>query len=336
MIVEIALVGILVLYLFLTSSYNLTRVLVLLLPFHLFIKNSLFYYFGGGSLFAFWKELAVIFLILKLIKAGKSIINPKLITVMGFFILLTLLYFVVAKNYGEALAKLRDHIFTILLFLAISKTAIDKEQAKGIFLSFVIGAFLSACGGFLQQFFFNQFISTLKGSIDFIDSSGYIQYRTVSARIMGFERMSGLFSGPNDFGLYCSFAFCICIYQLYAKEKLQISARIKTFTTVTAIMLGVCLLFSFSRAGWVISVITLFYLVVTRSISFNPKIVFAGLTAFFIVVFSVIVFVPKVSDIIEASVSGKEASAAARGSILQRGLDKLQEETIRPWLGNNG
>ena len=313
-------------YLFRADKYNLIKAFILLLPFHLFIKNTLFYYYGGGAIFAFWKEIAVILLIIKVLKTEKLTLNKNLFILIVFFIFTTLSYYLLAKNYGDALAKLRDHVFTILLFLAVYKCPINQEKIKGFLLTFTVTAFLSCIGGLLQQFFFNTFISTLKGSIDFIDESGYVQYRTVSARIMGFERMSGLFSGPNDFGLYCSFSLCICVYMLFSKTKIEIPSRAKVLTSITSLMLLACLILSFSRAGWVISFITIFYLIVNKNIKFSPKIILVATVGTVVIASSVLIMIPKTFDIISASLTGKEASAAARSGILARGLEKISTE----------
>jgi len=326
MAVELVIFLGIILYLFTSDKYNLIKAFILLLPFHLFIKNALFYYYDGGAIFAFWKEFAVILLIFKVLKTEKLSINKTLLTLIAFFIFTSISYYLLAKNYGDALAKLRDHLFTILLFLAVYKCPISRDQIKGLFSTFTIAAFVSCIGGFLQQFFFNTFISTVKGSIDFIDSSGYVQYRTVSARIMGFERMSGLFSGPNDFGLYCSFSLCICIYILFSKTKIEIPSKTRILTSVTSLMLVACLILSFSRAGWVISFITIVYLIVTQNIKFNPKIIFVTTIAAILMAGSVLILIPKTADIISASLSGKEASAAARSGILAKGLDMISEE----------
>jgi cell division protein FtsW (lipid II flippase) len=188
----------------------------------------------------------------------------------------------------------------------------------------MIGGFLSAIGGVLQMFLLNIPISTIKGAIDFIDSAGYIQYKTVSARIMGFERMSGLFSGPNDFGLYMSFIFSAVVFILYSRT-------VELF--ITMILVLVCLLLSFSRAGWAISVLTIFYLLYVRKIVINIKIIASVIFGVILIGVGVIAYIPRVSTIISNSISGKEASAAERGNIISRGIEMNLTEPFGHGLG---
>ncbi|MHA4741411.1 O-antigen ligase family protein [Dyadobacter sp. MSC1_007] len=326
MVIEIIIFISLVLVMTLGDKVLLLKVLIILLPFHLFIKNGLIYFVDGGTIFALWKELAVIVLLAKVLKTERVTVKKEFIPLLAFFSLTVLLYFLFAKNLGDAIAQLRDHIFTIVLFIAMYSCPLNQKQASEILNTFIVSAFLSCIGGLLQQFMYNVPISTIKGSIDFIDEAGYIQYKTVSSRIMGLERMSGLFSGPNDFGLYCSFMLCVCIYALFNKNKINVSPKLKPWITVTLLLLFICLLLSFSRAGWVLSIITIVYLVVTKAINFNPKIIIGiGLTLF---VAATIIFitVPKAADIINASLSGKEASAAARTGLLQKGMETILSE----------
>lgn len=316
-----------------SSPLGILKVLIIILPLHLFIKNGLHFYFGGGNIFAFWKEIAVIILFLKIKSAGNLQIDRKIGILLMFYIFTVLFYFLLARNFVDALAVLRDHTVPIILFISLSCFKFNVTEFKSIFLTIIFVAFLSGIAGVVQQFFLSVEIASIKGAIDFIDSSGYVQYKTVSARIMGFERMSGLFSGPNDFGLFMSFCSVVAIYILSSKYKKIFEARELLFVQITLTLCVLCVLLSFSRAGWAVTIFSVIFLMAIGEIKVAAKTIFVGFFLFISLFFSVTLFIPRASRILEDSFSGKEASAAARGTILSRGIEKIWMEPFGHGLG---
>jgi len=333
--VEVIIFLSIILFCLLGDKYKVLNIFIFIIPFHLFIKSLLTYFYGGGGIFASWKELVILIFAYKVFKTDSiAPINKNLRLLFGFFIVLILIYYLLAKSYGDALPQLRDHIFPIILFFSVYSISWQEKKFKPTVTAFILGAFLSTIGGFVQHYFLNVPISTIKGTIDFIDASGYIQYTTTSPRIMGMERMSGLLSGPNDFGVYLALMLSFCIFFLYSKASIsQLSRRRLLFIRVATISILICLLLSFSRAGWAIAVFSIGLLVIRRRIKINKKVIFNSVLFIFLLVVFIIANFPSAFDIITNSLSGKEESAAARSESFTTGIEKNYSEPFGHGLG---
>lgn len=335
--IEIALLGLILFSLLRLEKSRVLLLIVSIYPFHFFIKSLLFYFERGGNLFAFWKEFAAIILLYK-IRGNINLksIRPQM-NLAFFYLLYVLVFFLIAENIGNGLASLRDQIFTILMFIVVYCWDFKSEgEFWKLQMAIVFGGLVSTLGGFLQHYFYNIQISTLKGVIDFIDDNGYIQYTTTSPKIMGMERMSGFYSGPNDFGLNMALIFSLCIVMLYGKSAKKGQNKPKYdywILYLTVVASFACLLLSFSRAGWVITVVVIFVQVLTKNIKLNTRLILSftitSIAIFFFIAFSF----PKAFEIIENSFTGKEASASARSNVVNQGFEKVLSEPLGHGLG---
>ena len=306
---------------------------VFLIPFHSFIKAFSDFYFkeGYGNIFAIWKEVAILIFTIKVFRNNRLLLDKTLLLCLSVFIFIVILFYTFSDDYEDALAHLRDHVFSIVLFISLASTSITNIQIIKLLKIFLLGGIISCIAGFLQYYFFKIPIGFIMKSIDFIDANGYVQYNYNSFRIMGIERMSGILTGPNDFGLYCSFIFVLSVFLLNMKKTFTKITYI--FILATAILSATCLILSFSRVGWVIAAICIIYIVVRKIIVLKIRnIIFFGVIALILVLVLGTIF-PSSFDIITNSLTGKEASAANRGTEINEGLSVLFAEPMGHGLG---
>lgn len=315
-------------YALFAKKEQLIYLLVLGVPFHTFIKSTINFYWGGGELFSFWKEIVVLILLIKTFK-GK-IIKPDngLSTVIVAFSILVILFLLLSPVIGYAFPTLRDHIFPLLLLLCVACMPLNQNTLRKIIMYTCIVAILNCVMGFLQSFLLNIPISTLMGTIDFIDSAGYVQYKTTSFRIMGIERMSGIIGGPNSFGIYYGFIIVFITGVFMNLKRFPLSVLQKRTLILTLILSVSCIIFSFSRAGWVIALLGVFLLLrfnkIKIPVSYYIRVGMLGLIGAAVV----LIQFPYVAEVITNSVSGKEDSVADRGNNFSNALNLNLTE---PW-----
>lgn len=303
-------------------------VLLTLLPFHGFIKNSLFFYFQQGILFSFWKEIAILILLSKLLYVRKKVyIDKNLFVFASFFVGLVIVYFGLANNLKPAIAPLRDHIFSILLLVLFSNFYFKIESSQKLVLWPAISFFVSYVLGFVQLFFLKIPMGYLMGRIEYITPGGNIIYTTTSARILGFERMAGFIGGPNGFGLFCAVSLLfIFIHRFTILNKLN-SKRIRSFLTTTFFLGIISLIYSFSRAGWAVFFGGVLFILV----ALRKKIKWSLFLTPIFVVIMMLLFAPKdspISKVFDKTFSGKEASSSARLSNISQGIKEILRA---PW-----
>jgi hypothetical protein len=317
----------------LLKKENIILIFVILMPFHAFVKNCFSYFLDGGNMFAAWKEIAIIIFLVRLGKAGMLKISKDLILVICVYYVIIIFYFTVSDKFEDGVATLRDHIFPPLLLICISNCNLNSIFLKRLFNVILFTTFIVCLGGGLQLFVYKLPVGFLMGSIDFIDSSGYIQYKSVAFRIMDFERMGGLIGGPNDFGLYLALSIVIIFGYLFYKNGFTYKKRKYVIICIVLATSIICLLLSFSRAGWVIALGSIILMMRFYKIKINPLITFSAILGFFLLLILLTIFTPYVSDILVSTFSGKEASAADRGNNFFSALATVIEEPLGHGLG---
>jgi O-antigen ligase len=299
-----------------------------MLPLNTFIKSALAFLYNGGEIFAYWKEGVILILAYKVFMKRNWKINfPILLLQMGFGCII-ILYFLISNIHKNALPTLRDHLVPMILFLTISIMKIDIDVLKKIVAVFSITLLMSDIMGILQYFFFNLPISLLMGTVDSIDPSGFIQYNTPSFRIMGFERMFGITSGPNTFGLFTAFGIVLLYGVIINKDRFNLSINQIKRQWFILLFSVVCLISSFSRAGWAIAFGGIIILMLFHRQIKKLKYIIVSMSFIVVAVLVALTFFPKATEIISASFSGKEASAAARESDVTQAFQLIIQE---PW-----
>lgn len=309
---------------------------VFLLPFHAFIKNSFALFTGGGTVFSFWKEIVILIFLLRIILQLKTIRFPKYTAVLfALFITTVLFYFLISDSFNYSLGALRNHVFTLLVFLVFSNFWFSIKNLNQLIIASSLSFVFHFLMGFVQNFFLKIPIGYLMGRIDFIDGSGYIQYTTTSARIEGVERMSGIIGGPNDFGLFVSLALLFLITIWLTQLKNTHKPFEKTIVIFGLVLGGLALMYSFSRAGVVFFLggvmASLFIRRTKVSFKFIVMSGFALLTVITVLTFSTDSQVVK--EIYNKTISGEELSAADRFSNVGSGIAQVVSEPFGHGLG---
>jgi len=302
--------------------------LLTFLPFHAFIKNSLFFYFQHGTLFSFWKELVILILLLKLLYQRKKVyIDKNLFIFISLFIGLVFFYFAITNNLKPAISPLRDHLFSILLLVLFSNVGYKIGFSQKLIMWPSIAFFISYMLGFVQLFYIKIPLGYLMNRIEYITPGGYIVYTTTSARILGFERMAGFIGGPNGFGLFCAVTLLFIYIHRFTILNISNSKRFKAFLSASFFLGSVVLIYSFSRAGWAI----FFGGLLLMLVALRKKIRWSFILVPSFILVLMLLFAPKdstITKVFDKTFSGKEASSADRVNGIKNGFSEIFKA---PW-----
>lgn len=304
--------------------------LIILFPSHLFIKHMLELYLGHPTtIFPLWYDIAILILLLK------SIIQQHYKIKYGtlLFLLILMLFFQFGVSYfankpeSDAIATLRIYLHCIILFITFSIINFNASDYHKINKIFIYSTIFYCITGIVIYSLFQQEFHLLLGHIEFTPNG--MTYSSPSFLIMGYERMFGLVGGPNQFGVYLAFT----ILYLYYIRNYQ-NQQTYPFINLAIILSIICIILSFSRAGWAIVLMTLGCLNlingnIYRTIGFIYKVIFL-LCILLILIF---MLMPEAYDIILSSLNGDESSAAARGDIVKSGFAEIAGNIFGHGLG---
>lgn len=306
--------------------------MMVILPIHGTVKYVIFP--NGGTIFASWKEIAVLILFIKtfsgaLIKPLKSYLN-----LYCCFLLLIIFYLFIAFEYElPIMTRLKQLIFPSLILLSISKLKLGLNDIRKIIFFAGIGSLcinLTGLADFLSPSMRLMFRDLMRVGYVY-DSMGNIYYDITSFKIMGFDRVCGLMAGgPNQMGVYNSFVCFSCIiYWTY----LKVNNGILNFCfLIITILSAFCLLTSFSRAGMAILAISFFLyamMLKTRYIAMFGFVLFILL----LVISMLSVIYPQIAEVLIGTFTGKEASSAARATMTLDALEFLFEHPFGFGIG---
>lgn len=330
--VEIALLFLFLLFCLKHSSKQILCFIFLFLPLHGTIKTIVFQ--SGGEWFSMWKELGLLII---LVKERNSIFRSysSIWRTYFFLCLCTLAYFGFGSIHGYyGSSTLKKLLFPCLLTLCVATINLNKNDIKRLFFCILVGSFIINITGLLD--FLSPSIRSIFRhlmNVEFsVSKDGTVFYDINSFTIMGYERVCGLMSGgPNQFGIFnagiifigiISILYCNTIFKL-KKDKILIG--------ISLCMSSLCLLLSFSRAGMAIVLLSLLIMSLTDR-KLRSKIIFimSIITCALIIG---IMYSTQVEEIILATLTGKEASSAARYSMTNNALDFLLNHPLGYGLG---
>ena len=310
------------------KTHRILYLLCILLPIHDIIK---FYVFStGGSFFSFWKEIAI------LIYASRTIkINTYIFPSYFVLILLSFIYSVVGIINGFSIATdLKCYLFPGLLVVGCRYITLTPAN--------IVKMGLCLCLSFS--------ILNFTGVLDFVSpelrykfrdvwgydytygEDGTVYYSLSSMKILGYERVAGLSSGPNSLGINNSFFlyYLFMIYNLFKKSIINNKWFLGIFI-VSFSLSSFCLIFSFSRVGIAILIISILIYLYNQNL-ISRKII--PLIIILSIIGVVAVFVsPIVYKVFDATFSGNEASSAKRGSMTISALNFLLSHPVGYGLG---
>lgn len=302
--------------------------LIILFPGHIFIKQLIELFIGPTSIFPLWYDIAISILFFKTIIKHHSPIRYK----FSFLLLVLMLFFQFSSSYftlnpePNAIATFRLYLHCIALFITFSIIKFKTNDLSDIGKIFIYATIFYCIAGIIIYFFFQQEFHILLGHIEFGPKG--MRYSSPSFLIMGYERMFGMVGGPNQFGVYLAFTF---VYLFFIKS--QINPQISPLLINVAFLLCIiCIILSFSRAGWAIVAITITFLYLINGNAYRAISSFFKISLLLCVLLIVInCIVPEAFDIIISSLNGDESSAAARGDIVKYGFSEITRN-----LGGHG
>lgn len=329
MIAEILILAFLTLVFLRSKPTTILYILFLLLPIHGTIKNV--YFPNGGELFAIWKEFAILILF---IKTYRNKATSELFSFYHWFLLLLIYSFSYSiYSYYSGIpfmSELKKIIFPFLIFYAVSKMQLNSNQMKYLLIILAVGSVIINITGIID--FANPslrlvFRDIMKIGYTF-DANGNIYYDQNSFTIMGFNRTCGLMSGgPNQMGVYNALVLFTCIIYLSFYK-----ARRSIFMQGAAILSFFCLLTSFSRAGMAILIMTYTFYFSKQKPTMILKFIFA-LSVLAAIVLVLSIPYPQISEVIEGTLTGKEASSAERGNMTMDAINFILEHPLGFGIG---
>lgn len=295
----------------------------------IFFENE----FKSGDLFSVWKELLVIILFFKL-QSYKKITHNRILLIIISFFCLALAYYLFTNNYINSLASLRNYTFPILIFICIGFKKINLNYnfiSKAIVVTIIISIFF----GFIEHFYMKLPFALYKQIVDNIDVDGNVSYSSTSHKIMNVERMSGAFSGPNEFGVFIAISFLFIII-LLSNISIKRTQKYKLFfaSIIILVCIGWCLLVSYSRAGWLIATLgsIVYFIVIKRA---RLSILFISIISIMLVSILLPFISSDINNIIINSFTLKESSASDRSNQFFRGFNTVLFEPFGHGVGTS-
>lgn len=327
MILELLFVFAIIIFSNIAKPYKLLCLLFLLIPWHTFLKVFLFG--DGGTMFSLWKEIIMLFLFLRI-----PHVNP-LTSKLSRLLLFMAAYFVVFGIIGAVqgfppLQDFRQYLLPTLLIIASANITLDYKELRTILYSIFIGSILINLTGVVDFAFpvLRIPMRAMMGVDFFVDPDGTIVYESGAYQMMRMDRVAGLL-GPNQMGLYN--AIVILFMFIAMRMGFIQNKKDKLVFYTTGALAAFCLLFSFSRAGWLIDAITFLFLGLKMK-KYRKTIIQLSFVA--IIVFVIAFFqVEIVNKLITGTFSGEEASAASRGSMTQDAFSVLLSNPFGVGLG---
>lgn len=310
-----------------TKPYKLLCFLFVLIPWHTFLKTFLFG--NEGIIFSLWKEIILLFLFLRIYRSNP--LSNKLVRMLPYMVTYYILFGIIGALQGfPPLQDFRQYLLPTLLIIASANINLEYREIRAILYSIFIGSILINITG-VVDFFFPMLripMRAMMGVDFFVDPDGTIVYETGAYQMMRMDRVAGLI-GPNQMGLYNS----IVILFLFISYKIGVIniGKEKVFFFITGVLALFCLLFSFSRAGWLIVAMT-FLLLGLKMKNYRKTII---QLSFVSIIIFVIVFlhVDIVNKLITGTFSGEETSAASRGTMTQDAFVMLLSNPLGNGLG---
>ena len=313
-------------------SFNLTNKICLfigLLPFHEFLKKCIETFTGTAGVYPLWRELSIILILISTYKGYRK--KTPNMALLSLIVIYVLLMFYIGYDVDSSAATSIIRLYTMCFMLYVACTRIDSitlDYEKIVKTLFIVVLIISITG-VIERF---AIYSTYHVFMDHyeLNRNGELVFKMPSYTIMGdIPRMCGFVNGPNQFGVTISMLLSLLIF-IYLNFKHNLPS-IKCLFVIT---LGViCLLLSFSRAGWFIlicSILGYLHLQGKHVLNIVFNIVFL-LTIILLIGYMIL---PESIEVILQSVTGKEASAATRQGMITDAYNTLITDPFGHGLGS--
>lgn len=234
-----------------------------------------------------------------------------------------MLYF---GKYEKGISFYRIYIDVLLIIYTFNQIKLSEKAYKRISNTFIYTSLFVCISGFIQYFILREYLHIIFNHYE-LNSMGKLVFKSPSWTIMGYERMAGFVGSPNNFGVYLAISIFIC-YVMQANKK-------SILVTLCFLLSCVCLLLSFSRAGWGIALSSIFiYQYRKYGIKkIAPMIIYIIGTIFSFLLLGYIIF-PESFDIILGTFNGEETSAASRSRMVQESYNQLLESFFGNGIGS--
>jgi O-antigen ligase len=267
-------------------------------------------------------------------KKNSTISSNNNFPVMLFFLIIcvTASYLIVSDYFSDALVTAKVIIFPILFGYTVSKLILSANDVKSIVKMMLISSFVCFITAYIQYFFLNYEFAFFFNVAENISDTGEIVFTQSASKIMGFDRMYGVFGGPNELGLFTSllalFILSILLYDRYQKL-----IRSKLYLYILITFAFSVLFLTFSRSSWIFLLIGIVVLSTRKGVGhFFLKIFFTFLFLATLALVFVQLF-PDLTDIYSKTLTLEEGSAKGRPDEFVIGMEKVLENPMGLGLG---
>ena len=297
-----------------------------LLPFHEFIKQTLMNFSGSVGVFPIWREILILLILYRCLLLKKKVVFNNVVKLFFYILFITFLFFLtigLSVNKESAVSIIRLELMSMALMYSLSVIRITKDDVSVVMSGMAISMFLLCVSGFVERFFLYFPIHLFMGNFE--RGGGFI---TSSFEISGIQRMCGIMSGPNQFGVTMG----LWIPLFYGAYQRLSQFHNKYMLLLLCLMLT-CLILSFSRAGWFLCFGSILYYIVKTNKHFIKYLL--GLFMVGALIIGIVsLLVPEVQEIIRDSLSGKESSAGTRREFLELGYAEILRDPVAHGLGS--
>lgn len=330
---EVLFVSLVVIFSCCTKRKNIVLLLVFLLPFNDFVKKCCVLYGGGGTLFSFWKELAILILFYRSYKYIEKENLNMFIPLYLFLCVLLVFYFVLGMQKYDAsvcFRTARNVLIIPLLFISLNGLVVNNTFIKKLVILLTIPTFIISLIGIWEIHMGGRiFLRTFMGNI-----TQNNLYNVPNFKIMGLDRMCSIMTVPNSFGYLMAFYGSFMLF-LFLNMRELFDGKWKFVLQIIWIIAMSCLLESFCRTGWFMFIFSYFIALYYK----NKSYFFKRILIFFVVgscLLLIAYFIsPDIKTIVDSTLTGKEASAADRSNNFSRGISFVLNNPYGHGLGSS-
>lgn len=311
---------------------KLIELLVLLLPYHYLVFAVILREF---PILKLWRDIVMIVVVLLDVPKCKFKLNSSVV-VDFIFTLITIIYIFNSPNIIQAIQIARVYILPMFLFHVVQNLEIYEIEIKGLLQKIYTNTIILCVYGLFQALVLGEsFLIRLGYGSDQTELGSQFYLSNYSGHILeqSIQRVVSTFSSAN----ICSFYFCIIfIVFMFVKNQLDISKR---KYNCFMILVGVTIVFSFSRSSWLalgISIIIFARKEIVKLISKMRTTVIVCC----ILIIGIFVLVPSIRNsiihVIMASFSGSDTSIISHFMTINNAKDLIRNNPFGLGLGQNG
>lgn len=312
---------------------RLLNLLLFFLPFHYVIFAVLL---ADISVLKLWRDALMLLIIaLEVVRSG-GVKKDSALVVDLIFVIITVLFAILAPSLSKALNIARVYLLPILTFHAVKNICMDRQEFQSLLKTIMVSVTICCLYGLVQAYILGaDFLVKLgySNTNGVLSHTYYLSNYNGSAIGRSVQRVVSTFSAPN----ICAFYLC-CVLILFLSVKKYLSMRPIVYYSFVFLVL-ITIVLTFSRSCWLALFISVLLVNIRQLWAFIRKgwvpIVLA-LAAVVIVLIGSESLRNALIHIINSSFSGSDTSVNNHFSTIYKAIDLVTANFWGLGLGENG